>query len=318
MRRLFLSIMTCLFICSCTSYRPSYSDPIASEINPKLHRLYIIHSDETVEKYNVLEKELEKNIFENSTNNFYGSIEMRLIKDDSKHNYAWLLSYVCIPLLPPIYSYTYAPEYDIIIYDIYDNIVANYTISSCKKRYRGLFYGDPDKLRIDVLKDIMSQLRLFLQRDAVKINEALKYAKDSSNEFEYQSFLKSKTNIRHNRKQKLDKDKEYRRERINQQIYSMGNAMQGFGNQLKIQNESLNNNRLYKSNRSRQQIMADIKKHEGYKKDYERYLNEENAKLNEKYGSRYSPTRANMWNIKINEVTKKLQELQNELRNATH
>ncbi|MBR2416656.1 MAG: hypothetical protein IKB11_07885 [Bacteroidaceae bacterium] len=302
MNRLFsITLIAIIILSSCSSYKKEIAYVHNSPIYPKIHKL----QPTTVDAHGIFEKELYKNILDTSSELIYGTIEMNLVKDNSgTGGIGWLILNIftaCIPyyLGCPMWEETSSLEYDFIIYDIKGNVVANYTINGYKKQRVGLYYGDPITLQVRTIKEIVYELNNKLHLDAEKINHKLETAILTATEEDFQRILKQIIELRKNNINTREHSNTYN------QINSF---QQNANNQLLNQQQQIN------QGRSRQQIMVDINKWEGYKKDYERYLSEENKKS----GSNYSPMRANMWNMKIAEVNKKLQELQNELRKATH
>lgn len=302
MKRLFsITLIVSIILNSCTSYKKEIAYVHNSPISPKIHKL----QPTTVDSHGIFEKELYKNILDASSELIYGTIEMNLVKDNSGNGeIGWFILNMftcCIPsfLGCPMWENIVSLEYDFIIYDIKGNVVANYTINGCKKQREGLYYGNSVTLVVRTIKEIVYELNKKLHIDAEKINHKLETAILTATENDFQRILKQQIELRKNGKNT--------HEYIN--TYNQSNSFQQNAN-----NQLLNQQPQIYQGRSRQQIMADINKWEGYKKDYERYLNEENAKS----GSSYSPMRANMWNMKIVEVNNKLQELRNELTNAKY
>lgn len=293
-----------VLISSCASYK-KYTYPSNDPLTTKLHSLNIIHTHKDWRKdndlfYKVFENELIHNIIETDSSPI-GILEITQTNNNLEKIGGWgymilgSLSCMTLPLLGvPIGTLTYSPEYDFVIYDIKGDIVANYTFSDTEKMTIGL-YRNGNKKRINTHRNIINQFKKLLQRDVVVINHKLESAIQTATEKDIQDFKKKIIQLRKENAHYRTENSSY-----NQDFHTTTNFTQ---NQQQIQ-----------QGRSSQQIMADIKKHEGYKKDYERYLNEENMKS----GSSYSPMRANMWNRRIIEVNNKLEELQNELRKATH
>lgn len=312
-----LMFLIAILISSCGSYK-KYTHPSNNPLTTKLHSLKIVHTQHASIDfdlyYNVFDKELTQNVIEVDPNNPVGILEITQTNYNKQIIGGWgyiilnSLSSCTLTLLGlPLCTEKYCPEYDFVIYDIKGNIVANYTFSSSVKRNVGL-YRNYNKQMVGVHKNIINQFKESLQVDATAINDKLIYAMQIATDSDIQNFKKKIIELRKNNNNASNINSSNNINNINN-TFTQYNLDQ----QQNIYNPVQNQQKIHYG-RSREQIMADIRKHELLKRDFEGYLENENSKT----GSNYSPTRANTWNMKIIEVNKKLQQLNNELRNATY
>ena len=300
----YLVCLLTLFLNSCSYAKYTYAP--YSKIDPQIHSLYVTHtkSMDYDRMYNVFKKELDQNIFaQESTPK--GILEITQVKYPQVQSRG--IGYIILGCLTgfvpsligvPMCMEEYSPEYDFIIYDIYGNIIANYTITSSKKYpiflYNLLTYH---KYRIEVLKDIMNQLRNKLKSDAHIINYKLEFAEISATESDLQNFNKLIV--------------EYRKGNNSVNRNLLNPTMSG---NIDYNNHQIVDNQVTNYGRSKEQITEHIKKLEKIKADCERYLKEENSKE----GSSYSPTRAFMWEKQIMDANKQLEQLRAELLRTQH
>ena len=300
----YLFCLLTLFLNSCSYAKYTYAP--YSKIDPQIHSLYVTHTKNASmdydRRYDVFNKELDQNIFaQESTPK--GILEITQVKypQEQFSGIGYLILGALTGFAPsligvPMMTEEYSPEYDFIIYDIYGNIIANYTITSSKK-FPLFIYGFGHKYRIEVLKDIMSQLRNKLKSDAHIINYKLELAEISATESDLQYFNKLII--------------EYRKGNNSVNRNQLNPTMSG---NIDYNNHQIVDNQVTNYGRSKEQITEHIKKLEKIKADCERYLKEENSKE----GSSYSPTRAFMWEKQSMDANKQLEQLRAELLRTQH
>lgn len=298
----FIVICVSFLICSCSSYK--YTPSSYSQISPKLHNLHIVHTKNAYNDldvyYNAFSKHIKQN-FMNTSSKSYGTIEITQTNYRQQKIKGWgylifnCLSGTTLSLIGlPLCIEEYSPEYHFIIYDFNNEVIARYNYSSHVRFTVGLYYNG-SKHRISALNDIMNSFRKDLIKDANYINSKLEIA------------LNTEKQNNSNTKKRPSNDSN---STSNNFKNNNTNNYNSYPNSYQSKQQSLN------YSRTKKQIQMDIDKMEKLKKDYEKYLQNEKAKLNSKYGSNYSAVNAFHWEKSILEIEKKIELLKNELKHA--
>lgn len=298
-----------LVLSGCVSYKPSMLQADYNPLHTKIHQLVIFDSFDGIysSSYNpaLIDNELRMNVMNASEDDFYGRLEIVEVRRQHGLGVGWICasSYVLCTLNilgMPIAAPKHYGEYDFIIYDIKDHIIAQYNYKASAKSTHGLYYGRGDKVvYVDMMKKILKQFHADMYQDADEINERLESAMRRATEEDKQRLLRRYNEFRHSSSGDNGK--------INRAVVP----------KMDVMNNQSKSNGSMDMGRTRSQIQADMAYHSRLMQETVRRRNEliEQAERN---GTVPSTVVLRGYEEQIAGYERKLYELEQELTNASH